>query len=1737
MKKELFIFIFFSFFYLFSNGQVTNPSSVSGLSLWLSGDSVEVINGKVKICFDKSGNNNSAIQTDSSKRPVWVSGFPTLNNQPIIAFDGVNDYLQFNDITNIKTAFFVFNHNPVYRSHDNLFGNTTNEAGSLLSGGLYKLIYYSANWLNIAFLNGNSISPYDLSQDSLYNILTLIPSPDGHANTISHNGFDGYNPWHGNFAEVLFYNRVLTNSERISVEQYLRNKYSPPVNLTKIINVNYGFCKTIDAYKPWLTSYLWKNKNNDILSVSSSLQVNKADTYWLTTKDIFGYSSTDSVNVNFINTNLNIPNSTKICVNDSINLFPQLADFNHYTFLWSTGEMSSHIYAKEPKNYWVKITDTLSCFKYSDTLKVSVDSFANHVSLGKDTTLCAGNFISIVSPSHYPTPLKFLWMDGTTDSLYKINSTNNIWVRITNNNGCFGYDTIHVTISGIAPQSDFSFDTVCYKNTTHFINITKNNIDSSFWNFGDKKFSFIKNPTHIFNSAGSYLVDLTTKSGQCSNTVQKNIFVKSIPTAKFTTQETCVNFPFLFIDNSVANRTDSIVSWNWKIGNTIFSNKKKPLYTFISPNNYTVLLSVTSSNGCSDTTSRTINIVANAPSPEKTKLLTPQNNSIVGLKKITFSWSNSSDAYKYRLIASSYQNFSDTIINTVSIDNSINLNSNLFYSDTIFWKILAYNICNNFSSSSVFKFSLFKSTSLAGLSLWLSGDSVNVINGKIKTWYDKSGNNNSAIQLDTSKQPVWVSGFPILNNQPIIAFDGVNDYLQFNDITDIKTAFFVYNHNPVYRSHDNLFGSTTNETGSLLSGGLYKLIYYSANWLNISFLNGNSISPYDLSQDSSYTILDLFPSPDGHANTISHNGFDGYNPWHGNIAEVLFYNRVLSDSERISVEQYLHYKYAPPVNLGKDINIPYGFCNTNIDAGSRFVKYNWSTQNSADTLPILKVNNTGTYSVSVTDIFGFTSSDDIVITFPKIKSNDTLICSNSTATLDAGLGNNYNYIWTNSKNNILSKIQVLSTNIEDTYKINIKDTNACEFNAFIKVSVDSFPAKVSFGQDSLAFCEGSLLKLYKGSNLVKSYHWADGSSDSTLIINKKGIYSVTVSNNNNCQNADTIKISIKGKMPIPDFSANPTCLGDSTDFIDNSKSDSSQIINWKWDFENENILNINNGLNKNVKHHFVQSGNDLVSLSVTTNQGCSDSIIKSVKIYSLPQVDFLPPYGCSGSQVPFLDKSIDSTGNITKRYWNFGDATKESDSTTNINFNHVFDTAGIYNVRLTVVSSTGCKNSSTKNIQINPSPEINFSYSDTCFGQSTVFTDNSNTQVYNQIMDWEWRYNNIIFSNLKNPDFKFNNSGSYIISMKTKSLNGCIDSITKTINIHSVPTANFSFDTICSNTPFTFINKSNIIADTIKKYTWFINNTIQSTEKNPLIEFKDTGSYFVTLQVETSNGCIDTTTKKINVYINPTAVFSFSPEFGSPPLEVGFTNLSEHADTWDWYIDNDEISNEKNPTYIFNENIKYNISLIAKNIFGCKDSVSSPIFMKTVLADIVIQNVYVAKINNIWEITINIANHGSTQIKTLDLSVSLNNGFTFHEMWNGLLKPGDTTDYTFNTLIDATIQNIAFVCINAIIPGYEVDAVPENNRMCVSLINDFYVFDPYPNPAGDEINFSFILPFEDDVELIVYNMLGEKLLDNYVKGNNGYNLQKINISEFYSGPYLLKIKFYGQYKTLKFIKK
>src|SRR5262249_18800545 len=50
--------------------------------------------------------------------------------------------------------------------------------------------------------------------------------------------------------------------------------------------------------------------------------------------------------------------------------------------------------------------------------------------------------------------------------------------------------------------------------------------------------------------------------------------------------------------------------------------------------------------------------------------------------------------------------------------------------------------------------------------------------GVLSQWTDQSGNNRNATQSSAGSQPTLVNG--VLNGQPVVRFDGVNDFLTFS---------------------------------------------------------------------------------------------------------------------------------------------------------------------------------------------------------------------------------------------------------------------------------------------------------------------------------------------------------------------------------------------------------------------------------------------------------------------------------------------------------------------------------------------------------------------------------------------------------------------------------------------------------------------------------------------------------------------------------------------------------------------------------------------------------------------------------------------------------------------------------------------------------------------------------------------------------------------------------------------
>ncbi|MCK4361499.1 MAG: T9SS type A sorting domain-containing protein [Bacteroidales bacterium] len=93
-----------------------------------------------------------------------------------------------------------------------------------------------------------------------------------------------------------------------------------------------------------------------------------------------------------------------------------------------------------------------------------------------------------------------------------------------------------------------------------------------------------------------------------------------------------------------------------------------------------------------------------------------------------------------------------------------------------------------------------------------------------------------------------------------------------------------------------------------------------------------------------------------------------------------------------------------------------------------------------------------------------------------------------------------------------------------------------------------------------------------------------------------------------------------------------------------------------------------------------------------------------------------------------------------------------------------------------------------------------------------------------------------------------------------------------------------------------------------------------------------------------------------------------------------------------------------------------------------------------------------------------------------------------------------------------------------------VGLITYDKNVILNLINI------YPNPANEFINIDYVLPFDSEVEIEIYNLTGDKIKIIY-KGyeTKGRNILKYKIDNLRTGIYFIKVIAVDQYFTERFI--
>ncbi|MFC2107551.1 PKD domain-containing protein, partial [Bacteroidota bacterium] len=1133
--------------------------------------------------------------------------------------------------------------------------------------------------------------------------------------------------------------------------------------------------------------------------------------------------------------------------------------------------------------------------------------------------------------------------------------TYNVLLIVTDAHGC--QDTVVHTIELNRPIADFSADTSCVGIGTQFTDLSSvatGAITGWSWDFGDGSTSTVQNPTHTYGSPGTYLVILTVNTPEgCFAQVSKTVSVNYGPTATFIFSNVCLGETVQFTDISTVPIPLQINNWYWDFGDGGTSTLQNPGHTYATPGLYHITLTVWTTQGCSQSSIQSINII-DAPIADFMADSTCQgevtyftDNSMApgstllnwywdfgdgsyaqGIQNPTHAYSSAGN-YLVTLITTNLEGCSDTISKTVSVRT---LPFADFNADTSCVSIATHFTDNSGGQAPISAY------------YWDFGDPA-------------SGSfNHSSLQ-----HPEHYYGNPGLYNVTLSVTDIYgcqHSTLKQVLVTEPPLANFVFSNNQCTGT-DILFTDQSITFGGIINSWIWNF--------------GDGSPEITINYPSNPDITHSFINPGAY--TVSLQVITTSGCWDLETHQVMIIAGPTADFDHTGgacVNDYVQFQDLSTSNGGTTISSWYW------DFGDPSSPNNYSTLQH----PAHMFTSAGPYTV--TEIISNTSGCVDTITKsinisqgPPVDFYYDAICYNEPAYfyIDSTVVNwamTTSYQWDfgdGTFSNIPNPIHIFNTTGLFDVVLSIEDTNGCENN--ITHTVDVRPLPLANFDHSGPICQYDSVFFQDYSSTTYGYivRWTwdfdDGSPTQTYHFPNNpnvwhkyslpGTYGVTLTviNSDSCTHTFLREVEVK-ENPIANFQWMGDCENELVQFTDASYPNlQGSIISWFWEFDDPGSGVNNISQLQNPMHMFSYGDSTYdVRLIIMTNENCSDTIDKQVFIKKGPPVDFIYDITCEDTLITFSpDLAVMDPTTIIDWLWDFGDGTYGYNQTAQ----HLYNVAGTYTVSLTATNTDGCSNTTTHDIGILQAPTPIFvTTPPNCMGMDVFFDDNSSS-ANGYITAWHWNFGDgtdttILFPD--NPDVyhSFMLAGTYFATLTITTSDSCMNDYTQQIIINNAPVAMFTHAGNCQDDLYDFFDSSqpngggNIIS-----WSWDFGDpgsgsSNSSTQQNPTHYFSSPGSYDVLLEIENVNGCTDTITRQVNVSVPPPTDFTYENtcmgETTQFHLDTAITNPSAIS-YYDWdFGDGSPHSNQMNPTHDYTYHGSYVVTLMVTDTAGCENAIT-----------------------------------------------------------------------------------------------------------------------------------------------------------------------------------------------------
>lgn len=350
--------------------------------------------------------------------------------------------------------------------------------------------------------------------------------------------------------------------------------------------------------------------------------------------------------------------------------------------------------------------------------------------------------------------------------------------------------------------------------------------------------------------------------------------------------------------------------------------------------------------------------------------------------------------------------------------------------------------------------------------------------------------------------------------------------------------------------------------------------------------------------------------------------------------------------------------------------------------------------------------------------------------------------------------------------------------------------------------------------------------------------------------------------------------AIANVPPVASFQSTASNLYAAFDASASSDFDGT-IASYAWDFGDGTT-----GTGVTPSHTYTTGGNYQVSLTVTDNQGATNTVTQAVTVAGPPNQ---PPVAAFSDSNVNLAASFDASassdpdGSVASYAWDFGDG----NTATGVNATHTYTADGSYQVSLTVTDNEGAATSITKTLTVAANKAPVSSFVATNSNLAAAFDASASSDPDGTVASYAWDFGDGNTGAGVKATHSYSSAGSYQVTLTVTDNQGATNASTQTVTVtappNQAPVAAFAASN--SNLVVAFDASGSSDPDgTVASYLWDFGDGNTGTGVSASHTYAAAGDYQVALTVTDNLGLSTKLTKTVTaaVAVNKAPVASFA---------------------------------------------------------------------------------------------------------------------------------------------------------------------------------------------------------------------------------------------------------------------